>query len=155
MNTLLKLNTEDIQSFTSASKDRIRLPYAWQDSELIWETSQAVWNAGKDLEDIDYINAYLVLRPQQMTMLGFVVDITTKDGQNIQAKIPMRATKEEVTTVLELFFQSGGNGLDEEIRVVLYQQHRKYREPNRKTDFMRGMLIKGYTVDQVLHVIVS
>lgn len=155
MNTLLKLNTEDIQSFTSASKDRIRLPYAFQDSELIWAITQAVWDAGSDFEHIDDINVYLVPRPQQMTILGFVVDVTTKDGQTMHFKIPMRATKEEVTTVLDLFFQSGGNGLDEEIRGALYQQYGKYREPTRKTDFMLGMLIKGYTIEQVLHVIIS
>lgn len=112
-------------TMTSADSTRIYLPCQIT-HELSMEALNAVWANGKDVEDIADLKAYLVPHVSRTRpTIGYIVEITTNDGQHITKRIYKPAAT-EAAAVLASFFEAGAPGLDEDCRQCLERQHKEY-----------------------------
>lgn len=113
-------------TMNSASSTRIYLPCTLTD-DLSLEALKAVWEHGKDERDIKTIAAYLVPHVSRTRpTIGYIVEITTNDGQKITQRIYSPATAQTAATALDSFFKAGAPGLDDEYRKCYEQQHNAY-----------------------------
>lgn len=113
-------------TMNSANRTRIYLPYTLTDG-LSMEALKAAWEHGQDAEDIKTVAAYLVPHVSRTRpSIGYVVEITTNDGQKITQCIYSPATAQTAAAILDSFFKAGAPGLDAEHRKCYEQQHKAY-----------------------------
>ncbi len=108
---------------------------------------------GFNLEQITDIKAYLMPQASRNNpRIGYKLDISTSGGTVITRKVRLIESPQAVAELLDRFFAMGAPGLDDDIRVVLCQLHRAYRQRygNSKADKIIELLEHGYTVDQIL-----
>lgn len=119
-------------TMTSANRTRIYLPYTLTDG-LSMEALKAAWEDGKTEQDIKTVSAYLVPHVSRTRpSIGYIVEITTNDGQRITKRIFSPATAQTAATILNSFFAAGAPGLDAEYRKCYEQQHNAYRNRYRR-----------------------
>lgn len=108
---------------------------------------------GFNLEQITDIKAYLMPQVSRSNpRIGYKLDISTSGGIVITRKARLKEPPQAVAELLDNIFAMGVPGLDNDIRVALYQQHRAYRQRygTSKADKIIELLENGFTVDQVL-----
>lgn len=121
-------------TMTSANTTRIYFPCDLTD-DLSFEALKATWEHGQDIEDIGTISAYLVPHVSRTRpTLGYVVEVTTNDGQRIKKHIHSPGEDETAAAILDSFFAAGAPGLDAEYRKCYEQQHNAYRNCYRRCD---------------------
>lgn len=119
-------------TMTSSNTTRIYLPCDLTD-DLSMEAIKTVWEHGKDGRDIKTIAAYLVPHVSRTRpTIGYVVEITTNDGQKITQRIYGSTTSQTAADILDSFFAAGAPGLDAEYRKCYEQQHNEYRNRYRR-----------------------
>lgn len=113
-------------TMTSANTTRICLPCEVTD-DLNLEALKAVWENGKTEQDIKTVSAYLVPHVSRTRpTIGYVVVISTSDGQQITKRIFSPAASQTAAAILDSFFKAGAPGLDDEYRKCYEQQHNAY-----------------------------
>lgn len=143
---LANINSAAIQNMTSASPDRILLPYA--------NTGDVCYHAGQMLADHigqtrDYpdtargdrqlcedvtamlnkstITAHLALQPSCMQpRAGLVIDVDTPDGQQLHRSVYAPSGNETAADIIAQFLVAGAPGLCDDVRHSYERQHRAF-----------------------------
>ena len=92
-------------SMTSSNSSHIYLAAAMNE-ELYYRALQAVFEHGKDAEDIKDIKAYVVPHVSvYFPSIGIAYEITTNDGEQINARTKESATPDEIVEILSRFLR--------------------------------------------------
>lgn len=114
-------------NMTSGNSSRIYLAATLND-ELNYKALQAAFEHGKDAEDIKDIKAYVVPHVSvYFPSIGIAYEITTNDGEQINARTKERATP-DVVEILSRFFAAGAAGLDDDFKASFEQQFCRLKE---------------------------
>ncbi len=115
-------------SMTSSNNSRIYLA-ATMNEELYYKALQAAFEHGKDAEDIKDIKAYVVPHVSvYFPSIGIAYEITTNDGEQINARTKESAKPEEIAEILNRFFTAGAAGLDDDFKECFERQFCKLKE---------------------------
>lgn len=115
---------------TSSNSTRIYLPCQINE-DLRWETAKALFESGKDIEDIASINAYVVPHVSPVKpLISYRLEITTTDGQSLVKHLKADFTPEQTTAILDSFFSAGAQGLAPNMCKLYQGQHRQYKSRN-------------------------
>lgn len=110
----------------STNSTRIYLPCQIND-DLSWEAAKALWESGKDIQDISDIKAYLMPHISPIKpLIGYRLEITTTDGQRITKHLKANFTTEEAANIINSFFKAGALGLAPDMRKLYESQHSRY-----------------------------
>lgn len=114
-------------NMTSGNSSRIYLAATLND-ELNYKALQAAFEHGKDAEEIKDIKAYVVPHVSvYFPSIGIAYEITTNDGEQINARTKERATP-DVVEILSRFFAAGAAGLDDDFKASFEQQFCRLKE---------------------------
>ncbi len=115
-------------SMTSSNSSRIYLA-ATMSEELYYKALQAAFEHGKDAEDIKDIKAYVVPHVSiYFPSIGVAYEITTNDGEQINARTKESSTPDEIVEILSRFFAAGASGLDNDFKECFERQFCRLKE---------------------------
>ncbi len=110
----------------STNSTRIYLPCQITDN-LSWEATKALWESGKDIQDIASITAYIVPHVSPIKpIIGYLLEVTTTNGQRITKHLKANFTTEEAADILNRFFKAGAPGLAPDMWKLYESQHSRY-----------------------------